>query len=410
MKRALFPRGLPAMVAPLLLVACGGGSAYTRDGSVTRLTTRAVDWNPTKADVGRVAAVADRGADVVVFADGAATVMESGAVSLVDRSVPKWTSAATIPAADGGVPWIVGLDDHGHVRRLRARTGFEDVSARWGLENARVTGAVGLGARGTAFLFDGGVAVANGDGKVVRLGGVPITALAGGGGVGAGVSNGEVLRLDPASLATKTFALGGAIATAVDDAGHLYAATPDAVYAENDKGELALRFKATMGAIHGLVASKGRVWFAEGPELGAIEDGHVVATTGAKLPPGGRLFASTSGDVWIVDGGVLTRFARDAAAALAVGPKPTGTTPTAPPSTLSPDDTWRAQIQPVFARACAACHLPNGPAGIDLSTSAAWTKHKGDVKERVLDTKDMPPKGHPLGEADMAAIRAWIAR
>ncbi len=408
MKRALFLVAAAGLGS--LLGACGGAGPYSRDGGVTRLATRVVDWNPTHADVGRVAAVADRGSDVVVFADGAATVMESGAVSLVDRSVPKWTSAATIPAADGGVPWIVGLDDRGHVRRLRARAGFEDVSARWGLENARIIGAVGLGGRGAAFLFDGGVAVANGDGKVVRLGGIPMTMIGGGGGVGAALSNGDVVRVDPASLATKTFALNGAIATAVDDAGHLYAATPDAVYAENDKGELALRFRATLGAIHGLVASKGRVWFAEGPELGAIEGGHVVATTGAKLPPGGRLFSSTTGDVWIVDGGILTRFARDASGAgTSVPGQPTTPSHQGPPSTLSPEDAWRAQIQPVFARVCAGCHLPGGTAGIDLSTSAAWNKRKADVKERVLDTRDMPPKGHPLGDADLAAIRAWLA-
>ena len=401
-------RALSQVAAALLLSACGGGSAYTRDGAVQRLTTRAVEWNPTHADVGRVAAVADRGTDVVVFADGAATVMESGAVSLVDRSVSKWTGAATIPAADGGVPWIVGLDERGHVRRLRARAGFEDVSARWGLENARVIGAVGLGGRGAAFLFDGGMAVAGGEGKVLRLGGVPISVLAGGGGVGAGISNGDVLRVDPASLATKSFALGGAIATAVDDAGHLYAATPDAVYAENDKGELALRFKATMGPIHGLVASHGRVWFAEGAELGAIEAGQVVATTGAKMPASGKLFASTSGDVWIVDGGKLQRIARDVTTA--GGGAGAGAGIGAPPSSLNADDTWRAQIQPVFARACAACHLPGGVAGVDLSTSAAWTKHKADVKERVLDTRDMPPKGHGLADADLAVIRAWLGR
>lgn len=405
-------RVLSFLAAATFLTACGGGAAYTRDGAVGRLSTRAVDWNPTKADVGKVAAVADRDTDVVVFSDGVATVMESGAVSMVDRSVSKWTGAATIPAADGGMPWIVGLDDKGHVRRLRARAGFEDVSARWGLEKARVLSASGIGAHGAAFLLDQGIAAAPGDGHVVRLGGVPITALAGGGGAFAGVSNGSVLRIDPSSYATKSFSLGdSAIATAVDDAGKVYAATSEAVYAENEKGELALKFKATMGTIHGLVASKGRVWFAEGGELGTIEAGRVVATTGAKMPANGRLFPSTTGDVWIVDNGTLLRVATDAGAPapIAQGPSTHTPGPTAPPSTVSPDDAWRAQIQPVFARACSACHLPGGPAGIDLSTSAAWLKHKGDVKERVLDTKDMPPKGHPLSDADMNAIRAWVS-
>ncbi len=401
-----------SLVAPALLLAsaCGGAGPYSRDGGVPRLQTRAVDWNPTHADVGRVVAVADRGSDVVVFADGAATVLESGAVALVDRSVAKWTGAATIPAADGGAPWIVGLDDRGHLRRLRARAGFEDVSARWGLEKSRVTGAAPLGDRGAAFLLDGGLAVARGDGNVVRLGGVPVTALAGGGGAFAGVTEGAVVRVDPATFATKSFALGDVVATAVDGAGHVYAATTDAVYAENDKGELTLRFRATLGPIHGLVASSGRVWFAEGPELGVLEEGRAMATTGAALPPGGRLFPSTSGDVWIVAAGALTRVAKDTGAAAA--PPPTAPATATPASTgPSGDDAWRANLQPVFARACAKCHLPGGQAGIDLSTSAGWQKHKGDVKARVLELRDMPPYGSgvTLSDADLGAIRAWLA-
>ena len=126
-----------SLVLASALVACGGSSAYTRDGGVARLTTHDVEWNPTHADVGHVVAVADRGTEVVVFADGSATVLDSGAVSLVDRSVKTWSYAATLPAADGGVPWVVGIDDRGHVRRLRARQGFEDVSARWGRDARR---------------------------------------------------------------------------------------------------------------------------------------------------------------------------------------------------------------------------------------------------------------------------------
>jgi hypothetical protein len=212
-------------------------------------------------------------------------------------------------------------------------------------------------------------------------------ALAGNGGASAVLAPESVIRVDVATRATRAYPLPGAIAVALDDAGKLYAATSDALYAEDDRGELVLRFRATMGAIHGLVASKGHIWFAEGSELGTIQKGSVLATSGANLPPDARLWPSTTSDVWLVSHGKLLRFAQGDGIGIAQ---------------------WFSYIQPIFARACAKCHLPNGPAGVDLSTEAAWRARKSDIRERVVEERTMPPKGHPLDDADRGAIRHWL--
>ncbi|HEX7665936.1 MAG TPA: cytochrome c, partial [Polyangiaceae bacterium] len=62
---------------------------------------------------------------------------------------------------------------------------------------------------------------------------------------------------------------------------------------------------------------------------------------------------------------------------------------------------------PVFARACAACHLPNGVSGTDLSTADDWAKEKSAIHERVVVQRSMPPAGHAITDADREAIRAW---
>jgi mono/diheme cytochrome c family protein len=379
----------------LLLTGCGASLPAPQP-----LAVRAVDWNPTHVEVGRVTAVADRGTEVAVFSEGAATVLDAGAVTVVDRAVARWTSAATIAAADGSGTWLVGIDGDGRVRRLRGRAGFEDVSARWGLEHASVLD-VATSPRGAVFVIlpalssqspymhpPPELAVADGA-RVAHFSGITPRAVAAGGGVIACATTNGVVTASGAS--TRRFPLEPILDVAVDDAGKVYAATPDAVYAEDDKGELVLRARAALGPIHGLVASKGRVWFAEGQELGVIEAGQVLATSGAKVAPEARLWPSTSGDVWVIARGRLLRFARDA---------PAGSGPVR--------DAWLRDVEPVFARACAKCHSPGGPAGVDLSTFDAWRAKTSDIKERVLDARTMPPKGHPLADADREQIRRWV--
>jgi hypothetical protein len=175
---------------------------------------------------------------------------------------------------------------------------------------------------------------------------------------------------------------------AVDERGRLYAATPDAIYSQDAHGVLALRFRAARGSIHGLAASRARVWFAEGTELGTIdEEDHISVTAGLRLAASAKIESSTSSDVWVLDGDGLVRYTAG-----------TGR------------DNWRTDVAPVFARACASCHLPEGPAGVDLSTQTAWDAHRAVLKRRVIEARTMPPRGHELSDADRDVLRHWLER
>jgi mono/diheme cytochrome c family protein len=99
----------------------------------------------------------------------------------------------------------------------------------------------------------------------------------------------------------------------------------------------------------------------------------------------GRMFASHTG-VWLDDTrGSMFHYQIDAGA-----------------------DRWQAQVAPVFQRVCAHCHLPDGEAGIDLSTVASWNRARGEIVHRVLETRTMPPAGTELSDADRNALAAWL--
>jgi hypothetical protein len=378
------------LLVGLLCLGCGGAPRFGRaSGTVATLSLRHVEWNPNHAEVGRVQAVADASDEVVVFSDLGATVMVSGQAIAVDRSVTHWASATTIPAPDGTGSWIVGIDAEGKVRRLRARSALEAVSERFGLGKDRVREVTSLGAGLVAFALQGQIALADSN-AVLRYDLGTFRALAGGGGRAVALFEDAMRVMDPTHHRDATFRLEGARHVAMDDSGRLFAATAHALYAENDRGQLALRYLAAGVEIRGLVASGKRVWFSEGSELGVIEDDHVEASSGAAVPEGARLFPSSTGDVWALSSVGLLRFARDAGG-------------------MAKIDAWQRDISPVFARACAKCHRPGGPSGVDLSTSAAWETKRADIAKRVSTERSMPPEGNELSEEDRRAVEAWLA-
>jgi mono/diheme cytochrome c family protein len=393
------------VLALVLSVATGCGAALTaRDPSFSKTNASAVDWNPSHADVGHVAAVAELGDEVDVFSDAGLFVFVSGSLVGSDASVKRWRGAATIPASGGAGRWVVGFDDAGNVWRVKDRSHLEAVTDRFALPKKTVLSAFG-GGSGAApvagFLLDDQLALA--DGKLVRF--VPAHARSAAGG-GTVVALREDDRLTKLALDLKTAAvyrLPAASELAVDAQGHLYAAREDSVYAEQGK-DLVLVYRASSGKIHGLAASGDRVWLAEGDTLATIDassgGGQRVATVAA--PPVGaaaRLFGSPSGDVWVLDGGRLSRYS--------VGHAP-GPAATAP----SDDAAWQATVRPVFLRVCASCHGPNGSSGVDLSSAAAWRSSRAEIKKRVVDAKSMPPVDapHPLTEADRSALAGWLGR
>jgi len=347
---------------------------------------RRLEWNVNHVPLSNVRAVADDGGVVAVLTGSGASVFSAGALAATDTKGEGWTSASVIPGADGSPRWIVGVDALGKVEYLRNLSEFEDVSPRYGLEGARVRSVVALGGASVAFVLDHELAIADGK-RVTHYPTAPLSQVAGGGGALVGVTTDAVHVFRTTEKTGVSFPLPGVLAAAVGAEGKVYAATRAALYASDGFGGLSLVYHAAQG-IHGLVVSGTRVWFADGTELGVLDGGSVAETQGAHVGKDARLASSLSGDVWVLDGGGVLRYQ----AAIA---------------TASEQAEWAASIAPVFARACASCHLPEGRAGFDLSTPVAWSTHRGDIVQRVLVSKTMPPYGSPLSEADRATLKAW---
>lgn len=375
-----------ASVMLLLLAGCGAAPHTRAAGAVSPLAVRPVAWNPAGADTGPVTAVADAGNVVAVFGPAGATVLSAGAVVAHDTSVTDWVAAQTIHGADGSARWIVGVDGKGRLHYLRGLSSLEDVSSRYGLDGRRVRSVAMLDPRRVGFLLDDEIAVAGG-GRVARFGAPGLASLFGGAGFGAAVGQDTVSLFD-ATMTARSFLLRDVTAAAIGPDGRLYATTPRALYAASTQGDLALVYDAGGATLHGLTASGEHVWFADGAELGTLDGDRVAETTGLRIAPDARLAPSGSGDVWVLARGALQRFARaEPETALAVR--------------------WSATLAPIFARACASCHQPGGVSGTDLSTAEAWHSERGEIRDRVVKTRTMPPEGHALSDADRAAIEAW---
>jgi hypothetical protein len=327
---------------------------------------------------------------VAVFGEDGATVLSGGAVAATDRTLHGWSQAGTIAGTDGSSRWLVGIDGDGRLRYLHGMNRFEDVSARFGLEGQRVRGLATLDEKRVAFLLGQEIAVADGR-HVTRYATGPLQGLEGGGGKAVAVGQDALVVFDGAALSTRTYSLPGVKEAAVGSDGRVYALTSRALFATANDGDLSLLYDAQMDTLHGLVASATHVWFADGPELGLVQGEHVAESRGAAVPPDAVLLSSPSGDVWVLASGQLQRFRAVEDQAGAVG------------------STWSSTIAPVFARSCAACHLPNGVSGTDLSTFTAWQTERDAIRQRIVVTRSMPPEGHPLSEADRAAIAAWVS-
>jgi mono/diheme cytochrome c family protein len=370
------------------LAGCGGPGAHSRAaGAVGPLSVRPVAWNASNAPVGKVRAVADAGDVVAVFSDTGATVLSSRAVVATVPGMKNCVDAATIAGADGTAHWIVGIDAAGRIHYLRSESTFDDVSERYGLAGQPVREASPLGTGFVGFRLDGGVAIADGS-AVTRYSLGPLLELTGGAHLGAGVAPDGIRVIDTLKKTTTAFPLEGALHAAIDPKGRLYATTARAVYAANDRGELSLVYEADGDTIHGLVASGDVVWFADGTELGVIDGAKVAESAGVHVAPDAKLAPSSTGDVWVVSGGALSRFGRVVVE----------------PALMA---TWNQTLAPIFARSCSACHLADGISGTDLSSAQAWQSERSMIQERVVTKKTMPPEGHALSDADREAIRAW---
>jgi len=379
----------------LALVACAALGCGVPAGVLTpetaaRLDVHRVEWNPRHERIDAVTGVEDLGSDVVVFSRSSTTVIADGVVNVEPRVL---RAGAIVPAPDGSGSWITSLDDHGRVWRLRARRTFEPVSDRYGLEGKAVHALTGFGGRYVAFAI--------GENDLAVADGASITHFAAPHGVESMIAgtteqqgvrvwltrSGDLLTVDPRGHTSQSYELEEPLLASAN--GRVFVASKRAIYEEKPGGELLLRYVA-QGDVRGLAASNDHVWFTEAGELGVLDEAGVSRTHGANLAPGARLVGSQSGDVWSIDSrGALVRWAIGNAAAQSRG-------------------AWSDVVAPVFARACAGCHAPDGTAGVDLSKEGAWRTKRDLLRQRVVTDHDMPPQGHALSDSDRATLRAWI--
>ncbi|HWZ90156.1 MAG TPA: cytochrome c, partial [Polyangiaceae bacterium] len=239
-----------------------------------------------------------------------------------------------------------------------------------------------------AFLLTQSIAVADGA-TVGRYRAPQFSTLIGGGGYGAGLVGSEPYVFDPSSLSARSYGLLSVKHIALGLDGWLYAATPRAIYVGAPGGDLSLAYDAQSNTIHQIVTSRDAVWFTEGRELGVVTKDRVLETRTQPVAPDTVLLPTASSDIWALAGGSLQRFSNIVAA---------------------PDRAaaWATAIGPIFAHSCAECHVPNGVSGIDLSTVEAWESDRSAIRERVIETRTMPPQGHELSPAERAAIGAWL--
>lgn len=393
MKQAV-ARGFGVLVIGLFAAAagagCGGEEAPqgVTEVEAQPLSVRTVDWNPTAADVGEVAAVAELGGVIAVLGDAGASVFSGGVLTATDGSVKGWKGAAVIPAADGNGTWIAGIDASGGVQRLRAGSFFEGVSDLYGLGGEAVLGVSALGGAAVAFALDGQLAVTDGA-TITRYDVATYAGLAGADGRAGSASDGKARVFEATTGSETTHLVAGAEQAVFNAAGRLVVRTADAIYMEDGQGGLGLRYRAKAGALRELAASDVRVWAIEGTELLSIEADSVLRTTDAGVADGVRLLGSPSGDVWTINDGALERFAAE---------------------TGDSEDraVWEKDVQPVYLGSCTPCHEPGGSAGADLSTYGAWVVRREQIRERVVEAKTMPPTGIEFTEAGRAAIEKWV--
>jgi hypothetical protein len=196
---------------------------------------------------------------------------------------------------------------------------------------------------------------------------------------------------DAAMNVSHSYPLPGAKYVTFDSAANLVVATEHAVYVENADGDLALRYRSDNDTIHGIAAAGSRIWYTSGTEIGTIDSMSVTRSMGLGIAADATITGSPSGDVWVLAGGNLRRF-------------------TATSSASTDACSWVNTIRPVFARACASCHLPGGEANVDLSTFDAWDSRRMLIYQRVVVDHSMPPAGNPITDGDRMLIANWAMR
>ena len=201
---------------------------------------------------------------------------------------------------------------------MRDRGVLEDVRARFGLADAKLSGACALdGERGAFFEQDELVVVGGGTARRFAIGRGAARAC-GGGKLAITVAE-QVLRYDARKDSWRTFSLR-ADALALDAQGTLWASRGTALYrATADELVLELELGSCMTS---LVASGTRLWIGEGTQLGWLEGARYSHARDLAIEATTRFAAGRDGKLWVLFRDRARRV--DAPAVAAESEKPAG--------------------------------------------------------------------------------------
>lgn len=386
---------LLSLLSLLLGFGCGGrpDSGVVPEGTVAVQT---IQWSTQPEAVGKAAAVADSEEDVVVFGSLGAAVFTGGLPVGSDSAVVSWRTAAVVPALDLPESWLVGVTPQGQVYRMRNRAVLEEVTGRYNLGGRAVREVVALSPTRTALALADRLAVA--DAQAVEFYDLALRGLSAAAGRLAGFDASGVVQLDFTSgpVAIERLPLDGVVAVAYDVSAEqvLLAATEQALYLVQ-RGALVKAYQAPAGSpISGLAASGSGVWVALGRELALLRGAQLLHGPADKIPAGGRLVGSPSGDVWVLGGPQLLR----------LGEKLAGG---------ADENRWRRTMLPIFQRYCRMCHLPGGSANLDLSQYSQWTTRREQLRQRLiaqLPTPMPPATVGALTPAELLAVQRWVGQ
>lgn len=352
----------------------------------TPISVRAVTWNAASADFGTVHAVAEPEGALAVFSSRGMQWLAGGVQTALDARVMSWRGAAVIPAADGSAtPWTVGIANDGTVWRVRDRTTLEDVTGRFALSMRSVQSIAVLNNNRVAFGYEGGVAVT--DGMTVQRWADPAYAnLVGAGNRLAARTAAGVRVFDATSGMQVMYALPAATGVAFDGNGRLVVTAGPMLYTESSVGEL-MPVVRSGPSLRAPVRSATRVWLIAGTQLALWQDGEVHPAPDVTVNATTTLLPSTSGDVWVLTNGRLTRYG----------------------FVDSPDvHVWEDTVRPVFARRCVPCHLPGGTGNLDLTTYTAWRMNRATIRGVAITDRTMPPPPGMLTAAERTALSQWL--
>lgn len=351
------------------------------------LTVTRVEWNASGMNLGAVQAVAEDGDLTAVYTDQGLRLLVAGAVAARDDSVRSWRTAITAAAADGTPgSWILGADAMSRVFRVRDRSALEDVTSRLALGMRDIQSAARVSDDAVAFGGSGGFAVLRGS-NVAAWNDPDFVQIAGGGNRIAAANSTGVKVFDLMTERAVRYGVTGVTGFALSRAGSLIITVGARIYEQNTRGELAPVYTHS-AELRTLAVSGDNTWLIADNRL-ALWDGFRVRTTAdVTLASSARLIAASNGGVWVLQGGVLSRYT------LVVDPE---------------DQRWNTEIRSIFATRCTPCHLPGGTAGIDLSTRCAWAIRRDAIRDQVNVRMLMPPLPATMPAQERNAIAAYLA-